>query len=161
MAWKRKWQDSPSVPTSEKEARKEAERERSGQKARRFWAAVQLARRAAGQNVGEVDLRAWNDLPDSEQEIFRRGADAITVPDEVMWAKLEEQRKFMGEKAFRTKIFELCVDIMIENIRPEFSEAERYRAVDQIVKLTEMLEVPSATAAANHPAPHWKRYRRR
>jgi hypothetical protein len=53
----------------------------------------------------------------------------------------------MGEKAFRKKMFEIRLSVAIEKMMPEWSEAERYRAIDIVLKLSEMLDVPPSSGS--------------
>lgn len=118
------------------------EREALGRYAHRHWVAVREQQRAAGQSVADEELRPWDELPDAEKELFRRGGESMAAPEEAMWAAIGKHCELMGEKAFRRKMFELSVSVAVEKLNPDWSDAERYRATDLILKLSEMLDVP-------------------
>jgi hypothetical protein len=121
-------------------------RELLGREAHRQWRAVRKQQQLAGQAVADDELRPWHQLSDAEQEVFRKGGESLAMPEEAFWAELERQRKLMGEKAFRKKIFELSVAAVIKKENPNWTEAERYQVSDIIEKLSEMFDVPAPLA---------------
>jgi hypothetical protein len=123
------------------------EREELGRTAHRNWIAVRKQQHAAGLAVNEDELRPWSDLPDEDKELFRRSGESLALPDEIFLEALKQQRKLMGEKAFRKKMFEIRLSVAIEKMMPEWSEAERYRAIDIVLKLSEMLDVPPSSGS--------------
>lgn len=120
------------------------ERELLGRESHRHWVAVRKQHRACGQVVADWDLRAWEELSDSEKEVFRKSADSLALPEYLMWDAVAQMRKKMGEKAFRKKMIELSVSVAFERMVPKWSEAQRHHATDYIVKLAGMLVVPPA-----------------
>ena len=117
------------------------EREEAGREAHRQWVAVRQ-QRAAGHPVDDQELRTWNELPDQEKEVFRRGGESLALPEKIMWDAVAQMRQKMGEKAFRKKMFEISVSVAFERMIPAWTEAERFYATDFIAKLSGMLEVP-------------------
>jgi hypothetical protein len=118
------------------------EREHLGQTAHRNWQAVRHQQREAGEAVDDAQLRPWAELSDVDRELFRKSGEMLAVSEETMWAAVAEMRKRMGERAFRRKLFELCVSISFERMNPDWSPAERENATRRMVGLSEMLEVP-------------------
>ena len=117
------------------------ERESLGRDSHRHWVSVNEQRRALGRAVHDDEPRAWDDLSDEQREVYRKSADSLAMPEYLMWDAVAQMRQRMGEKAFRKKLFELSVSVTFEKMLPSWSEAERYRATDLIVKLSEMLDV--------------------
>lgn len=123
------------------------EREKAGRIAHQNWVAVRLQNRAAGEPIDDADLRPWDELADAEKDTFWKAGESLALPDAVMWDLFNQMRKKMGEKAFRKKLFEVSLSVAIERMMPDWSEAERYRATDYIVKLAGMLDVPPEKSA--------------
>jgi hypothetical protein len=123
------------------------ERESFGQEAHRHWVAVRTQQLALGEAVSEEELIAWDNLPKDKKQLFSRSGESLAMPDYVMLETAAALRKNMGEKAFRRKMFEICVSVAFERMLPEWTEAQRYHAHDMIVKLSEMLDVPTAAEA--------------
>jgi hypothetical protein len=107
-----------------------------GKTAYHNWVAVQEQQRAAGHPVADAELRPWDELPDADKEMFRRGGESLAPPEAAMCDAVGQMRQKMGEKAFRKKMFELSISAALEKMIPEWTEAERYRAPDIIVKLS-------------------------
>ena len=118
------------------------EREALGREAHRNWVAVRKQQRVLGQAVPDEELRAWDELSDEQKEVFRRSAESLALPERAMWDAVAVMRQKMGEKSFRRKMFEISVSVAFEKMAPAWTEAERYRATDIIVNLSEMLYVP-------------------
>jgi hypothetical protein len=122
------------------------EREEAGQTAHRNWVAVRSQQRAAGQVVADDELRSWDDLPEADRELFRKSGESFALPEHMMWDAVNQMRQKMGEKAFRKKMFEISVSVAMEKMNRDWTEAERYRATDIIVKLSGMLDVSESVA---------------
>jgi hypothetical protein len=122
------------------------ERESYGKWARRMWQAIKENEQAAGKPVDELDLVPWEQLSEADKEIFRQSGQDMsggaTRREQAMWAELERRREEMGEKAFREKMYSICVGIALERIAPGAPEHEREKTTDVIVKMAGMLEVP-------------------
>jgi len=128
------------------------ERECLGKWARRAWLTIKEREQAAGKVVSEQDLAPWDMLCDADKEVFRKSGEDMsggaTCREQLMWAELERQRALMGEKAFREKMYSLCVGIALERIAPGVPEHEREKATDVIVKMAGMLEVPKDSTSS-------------
>lgn len=122
----------------------DAEREELGRIAHKNWVAVLEEQRKCGREVSDGELRPWSDLHDEEREFFRRSGESLALPEYIMWDTLAAWRKLVGEKAFRKKMFELSVSAAIERMNRDWTEGERYRATDVIVKLSGILDVPAS-----------------
>src|SRR5688500_487281 len=89
------------------------ERESYGRSAHRVWMAIKEHQQAAGRPVAEGDLVPWEQLSEAEKEIFRQSGEDLaggaTQREQAMWAELERRRAEMGEKAFREKMYSICV----------------------------------------------------
>jgi hypothetical protein len=122
------------------------EREALGKWAKRVSQSVSEFEKEAGKTVKANDLLAWQDLSEEDRELYRKGGEAIAGgslrSEQAMWDQLALIRAEMGEKAFRKKIFSICIDIAVEGLAPHLSELDRYKAVESIVGLSGMLEVP-------------------
>jgi len=134
------------------------DREELGIWAHQVWLTVKKQQRKAGLPVNKPDLALWEELTESAREVFRKSGESLLANKkakenyEAMWlAEMPRVRKEMGEKAFRAKLFEVCVAQAVSRIAPQMTEAEQYRATDVIVKMAGMLEVPAEGSVASPP----------
>ena len=123
------------------------EREDLGKWARRVSQSVREFEKAAGKTVNEDELRPWNEISEDDREIFRKGGEIFAndvLPSEQAYLdQLARTRAEMGEKAFRQKMFSICIDVAVERIASNLSELERHKAAEAIVGLSGMLDVPN------------------
>jgi hypothetical protein len=84
--------------------------------------AVLEQQRAEGREVLESELRAWGELSESDRNRFRRAGESFAMSDHVMMDVLLAWRKQVGEKAFRRKLFEMSVSVMLEGAMPNWAE---------------------------------------
>src|SRR5687768_16292338 len=104
------------------------EREALGKWARRISQSVQEFEKAAGKPISEDELRACETTTDEDREYYRKGGEAdaggVLRSEQFMWHQLGQDRRQVGEKAFRQKVFSICIDIAVELIAPHLSELE-------------------------------------
>ena len=122
------------------------EREILAEQAHRVWHTVQVQRKKAGERIADTDLKAWHELPDVEKRAFREAGEENALADGEMWSQVEAMRAAMGEKAFRQRVFEICITEAVSRIADHKTDAERYRAADVIIKLAGMLDVPDQSS---------------
>lgn len=124
------------------------ERESLGKWARRVVQAVKENEKAAGKEVGTDDLKPWHELGEAEKEVYRQsGVDldgGAIRSEQFMLAQLARTREMMGEKAFRERMYHMAVGVVLERVAQGMDEHEREKAVEIIVKMAGMLEVPPA-----------------
>lgn len=130
-------------------------REELGVWAHTIWLTVMKQQRKAGLPANKRDLTLWDELDGPGKEVFRKSGETLLATkkakedyDEMMWAEVARQRKIMGERAFRAKVFEISVAEVIDRIAHQMTDAEKYQATSVIVKLAGMLETPPAAVAA-------------
>jgi hypothetical protein len=86
---------------------------------------------------------------EADKEVFRQSGEDLaggaTQREQAMLAALDAERARMGEKAFREKVFSICVSIAVEGVQPQVSRCEWEKTVAGIVKMAGMLEVPKGT----------------
>src|SRR5690348_6137151 len=109
------------------------ERESLGQWARRVSQSVREFEKASGKPVNDDDLRPWATLTEQDRENYRKGGEAVAGgvlrSEQFFLDQLAQVRTAMGEKAFRQKLFSICIEIAVERISPHLSELERHKAV--------------------------------
>lgn len=115
------------------------ERESYGRWARRVWLVIKENQAAAGIPIGGTDSTSWAELSDAEKEVFcQSGIDlsgGATRREQAIWDELARRRAAMGEKAFLSMMFGLCVANAVECIAPQATESDRERTVDVIVRM--------------------------
>ena len=121
-------------------------REACGIAAHRAFLTIKENEKLAGRPILDADLTPWDQLDAGQREVFRRSGEDLgygeTPSEQVMWNELERRRDEMGEKAFREKMFSLCVSIAVEGVQPQIPRCDWERTVEGIVKMAGMLEVP-------------------
>jgi hypothetical protein len=130
------------------------ERENVGKWTRRITQAVREFEKQAGKEVTDEELRPWNEISDEDREIYRKAGEAIAggmlLSEQYMWERVMPQvRAEMGEKAFRRKLFSICIEQAVQGIAPHLSELEHHKTVESIMGLSKMLEVPKETDEAS------------